>query len=93
MSKIDWHLNAQVFGLSLLTITPGFSSDDASSIASNEAKFRALAETVIFSAAAVSITKSWWPAAIPAMYLAFDWAWLQTHPVKVDSIVPDFGGE
>ncbi len=87
---MNWHLNSEVIGLSLLTISPGFASSEASPIAANEAKARALTETAIIGFGAALVSKSYWPIVVPIFYLAFDYFWLQMHaPKTADAILSD----
>ena len=84
---MDWRLDSETVGLSLLTLAPGFASSEASPIAANEARVRALVETGIIAAVAAHVSKSWWPLAFPAFYLSYDWVWLRVRSAQKPEVI------
>lgn len=85
--KIDWKITPAVLGLTFLTISPGFSNDNAGSLLSRSGDPRkALMETTAICLGAVYVTKSWWPIVGPFAYLVYDQYYHDKH-VPITEVV------
>lgn len=76
MAKYDFHLDAQVLAMSLLTVNPGFSGIglETSGKRSDEI-IRAAIETLIVGLAGTLITKSYIPLIVPFAYILAEHAY------------------
>jgi len=73
--KPDFHLDATVYGMSLIGISPGLSGAGKRPEGSSAEIVKAVVETAIIGVGGVLVTKSWIPLVVPFGYMFLNYLW------------------